>query len=295
MLFSECPKISTPWPITLADAQCIDMSKQPQTKYLKRMKIDTMATKSLDSFVLVMGDQTDLLTLALRKKAAVRREEYVEDLHFCEACNCRTLQCHRDATICCPSCAMSKNFQDTDNSYREGMQPAITPYLYKKTNHFKDHLKRAQARESTQFSDAVLAAVRTELNKRTKDHSQVTVPEIRQVLKRLKLTNLYNHRVLLWSKISGQKPPFLTETQEAELMYIFSLVIPIWDDVKPPDRSNMLSYPYLLNKFCNLLGYTELSRHFDLLKSKDKLVGQDFMWSQICDTLGLDFEKSISM
>lgn len=233
------------------------------------------------------------LSHELRRQAEERRNSYIENPHFCEACNCRTLQCIRDATICCPSCAMSKNYQDTDNSYREGMQPATTTYLYKKTNHFKDHLKRAQGRESTEIPQSVLESVRTELNKRTKDHSIISVEEIRSVLKRLKLAHLYNHTVLLWSKVTGQSPPSMSDTQEAELMYLFSLLVPIWDNVKPSDRNNMLSYPYLLNKFCNILGYTDLAEHFNLLKSKDKLSQQDGMWEDICGRLNLDFEKSI--
>jgi hypothetical protein len=50
----------------------------------------------------------------------------------------------------------------------------------------------------------------------------------------------------------------------------------------PANRSNFLSYSYVLYKFCELLEEDEYLPYFPLLKSKEKLRQQDMIWKNIC-------------
>lgn len=85
----------------------------------------------------------------------------------------------------------------------------------------------------------------------------------------------------------------MTSNQEQELLHMFSMIQTPWSKTRPKGRSNMLSYTYLLNKMCRLLGYDEIANSFKLLKSRDKLVQQDMFWQKICEELDFEFESSI--
>ena len=61
----------------------------------------------------------------------------------------------------------------------------------------------------------------------------------------------------------------------------------------PSTRKNFLSYSYVLHKFCELLEYDELISYFPLLKSREKLQQQDFIWKKICHDLEWEFIASV--
>ena len=61
----------------------------------------------------------------------------------------------------------------------------------------------------------------------------------------------------------------------------------------PLNRKNFLSYSYCLHKFFQLLGMDQYMKQFPLLKSREKLLGQDIIWKNICKELGWPFFKSL--
>lgn len=156
----------------------------------------------------------------------------------------------------------------------------------------RDHLKRIQGKESTDIPQQVMDEIFAELNKRGDDRSAVKPEDIRLILKHLNRSKLYNHTIRIWSLATGKKPPTMTSHQEQELLHMFGMIQGPWAKTRPENRSNMLSYTFLLNKMCNLLGYTELASSFKLLKSRDKLLQQDEYWAKICSELDFDFERS---
>jgi len=56
----------------------------------------------------------------------------------------------------------------------------------------------------------------------------------------------------------------------------------------------MLNYSYILRKFCEILGWHDLTPFFCLLKSRSKVYAQDLLWKKICNDTGFPFHKSIS-
>jgi len=56
------------------------------------------------------------------------------------------------------------------------------------------------------------------------------------------------------------------------------------------NRSNFISYSYIIYKFCQLLSddpeYRTFEKKFTLRKSKDKLREDDRTWKEICTSLG---------
>lgn len=304
----ECPRIQDPWQVILQDANYLYDLGRPDAKFVKRMKIGDSRTAPLRNFVIVRSEPAPApgpsssrsssssaaatAADAITHSALKRRQEYVEDPYFCEMCNRATLFEHKSASCACQKCGISRCHNPVDQSYREGTQLHV-PYLYKRSNHFRDHLKRSQAKESTDISAEVMEAIRTELSKRFDDFEEVTPSDVRQVLKTLGLSKYYNHSVRIWTEATGQPAMHITPLQEGELLHMFELIQEPWDKHRPKGRKNMLSYSYLLNKFCSLLGYYDLADHFSLLKSREKVLLQDELWAKICKELDFEFHRSV--
>ena len=69
-----------------------------------------------------------------------------------------------------------------------------------------------------------------------------------------------------------------------EWMMFKEIQIPFINN-RPEKRKNFLSYSYVLHKFVELLELDQYKSCFPLLKSRQKLHGQDIIWKKICHIL----------
>ena len=172
----------------------------------------------------------------------------------------------------------------------------LTTYMYKRTNHFLDHLKRVQGKETSAIKPCVLAAVENELRKERIDYGdpRITTSKVRSILKKLKLQKYYNHVFAITARLTGRAAPQLSVLQEEKLLTMFQTIQEPFQKHCPADRTNMISYSYVLRKLVEILGWHNLIDYFPLLKSRHKVYLQDCIWKKICDDVGFEFHKSIS-
>ena len=202
------------------------------------------------------------------------------------------------ATAICEECGVSIPYQDetTNPEFREGVQ-IISPYAYKRINHFKEWLAQLQAKETTEIPEQVFNSILAELKKRrVSDPNKVTSTLVRNILKSLRFNKFYEHIPTIIQRITGRHAPSLSSELETHLVSMFREIQgPFAKHVKivAPDRKNFLSYSYTLNKMCELLGETDLLQYFPLLKSREKNYVQDKIWKGICSDLGWQFNRSV--
>lgn len=202
---------------------------------------------------------------------------------------------------CCVSCGTSMMYLHMVNTepmstYGTGGGRRATAYVYKRLNHFVDHLRRVQGKESASVRVEVINAVRHELaRERIYDNDpRITTAKVRLILKKLKLQKHYVHVFLIASRLSGKVAPTMTPAQEEKLLQMFEALQEPFERHCPPDRTNMLSYCFILRKLCEILGWHELAAYFPLLKSRNKVYSQDQIWKLMCEDLGFPFIKSIA-
>lgn len=240
----------------------------------------------------------------------VPREQFPPDSHFshifderCPKCNGPTVEDVSSSQVCCKTCGESRQvvFHVSGMGAAPSMGTVLAPkrltaYMYKRTNHFLDHLKRVQAKESTTIREEILLAVESELRKERIDTGDVriTTTKVRGILKKLRLQKYYNHVFAITARLSGRSPPTLTPLQEEKLLSMFQQIQDPFERNCPPDRTNMLSYSYCLFKMSQLLGWHDLAQFFPLLKSRVKIHTQDNIWKKICADLGWPFIRSIA-
>lgn len=162
-------------------------------------------------------------------------------------------------------------------------------FCYKRLNHLYEHVSTLQARENTNIPDSVVEEVRREFVKaRLKDPKYVTRQRVRQYLKKLGYSKLYEHTWHIVSLLGGETVKVDPDV-EAKLKQMFQMVQAPFQKFKPPKRKNFLSYNYVLYKFCELLGEDQLLPHFPLLKNRDKLRQADQTWKHITRELDWQF------
>lgn len=252
----------------LTNAPAADMGpskKQIFDEYVSRMKLSNGA------------DQTQLLT------------------EHCRACNVAREEISSEGILVCPSCG-SEEYALVVSDFPSFRDPPKerNNYAYKKINHLNEILNQFQAKESTIIPEEVMNEVILEIKKRRIDNiADLSEEDTRQILKKLGRSKYYEHRAHILSRLNGNPPPTITPEIEEKVRAMFQEIQAPFLLYCPNDRTNFLSYSYILYKFFELLDLDEYKVFFPLLKSRDRLIAHDTIWEKICSYLHWEFIRSV--
>lgn len=159
----------------------------------------------------------------------------------------------------------------------------------KRVTHFKNWLARLQGKERCSITGSEL----DEINRlvMTYPDSLTEYKRIRMAMKELGLQKYYNNVYYVMHHCFGYSLVRFSKINEARLLAMFLRIQEPFARITRC-RTNMLSYQFLIKKFCELLGY-KVAAYIPNLKSRNNLQQQDFLWKQICDELGLPFYASV--
>lgn len=166
-------------------------------------------------------------------------------------------------------------------------------YPYKKINHLIEKLNQFQSKETTNIPEDIYDKINFEIKKRKYNIDQITPRFIKDILKKYRFTQYYEHTQYIYSKITKNPPPTLTREEEEKIKRMFKQIEEPFNKFRPAERSNFLNYSFVIHKIFILLGKHEHAKYFNLLKSKEKLKLQDKIWAKICSYLGWKFIPSI--
>ncbi len=213
----------------------------------------------------------------------------------CETCNVAREEISSEGILVCPRCG-SEEYALVVSDFPSFRDPPKerNNYAYKKINHLNEILNQFQAKESTIIPDEVMNEVILELRKRRINNiADLSEEDIRQILKKLGRSKYYEHRTHILSRLNGNPPPTITPEIEEKIRAMFQEIQAPFLLYCPNDRTNFLSYSYILYKFFELLGLDEYKVFFPLLKSRDRLIAHDQIWKKICDYLQWEFISSV--
>jgi hypothetical protein len=219
-----------------------------------------------------------------------------EDPHgMCETCDKEMTFSANEALFFCDNCGHQEFVLiDSDKPSYKDPPREVTYYAYKRINHFNEWLAQFQAKESTEIPEDVFQAILDELKKERVTNVETLKPtKIREILKKLKCTNFYEHVPYILNRINGKTAPVMSREVEEKLRFMFKEIQSSFVKHCPKTRSNFLSYSYVLYKFCELLELDNYLQCFPLLKNRDKLYNQDKIWQLICKDLSWEFIRSI--
>ena len=213
----------------------------------------------------------------------------------CQQCGTEMIFSVNEAYISCPSCGFQDFVLiDSDKPSYKDPPREISYYAYKRINHFNEWLAQFQAKESTEIPQEIFDGILLELKKeRITNMAALKLSKLREILRKLKYNKYYEHIPHILNRLNGQTAPVMSRDNEEKLRHMFKEIQPSFQRHCPPDRSNFLSYSYVLYKFCELLELDEFLPCFPLLKNRDKLYAQDKIWECICADLHWQFLKTI--
>ena len=219
-----------------------------------------------------------------------------EDPHgMCDTCDKEMTFSANEALFFCDMCGHQEFVLiDSDKPSYKDPPREVTYYAYKRINHFNEWLAQFQAKESTEIPEDIFQAILEELKKeRITNPESIKPTKVREILKKLKCTNFYEHVPYILNRINGKNAPVMSREIEEKLRFMFKEIQSSFVKHRPKNRSNFLSYSYVLYKFCELLELDDYLQCFPLLKNRDKLYNQDKIWQLICKDLSWEFIRSI--
>ena len=128
---------------------------------------------------------------------------------------------------------------------------------------------------------------------RITDINKITLFDIKDILKKLKLNQYYEHVSYIMTKLTGKHPPILKRETEEYIKKMFKEIQEPFIKHCPSNRTNFLNYSYVLHKIFQIIYLNEFLEYFPLLKSREKLRIQDDVWKKICGELGWKFYPSL--
>lgn len=239
---------------------------------------------------------------ALDKYRKQKSRELQQDPNANLCKECKTSfgeQVPRDGVYACSACGCC---QEAPPDCRDGYKGTIhmnssqmTVVNYKRKNHFNELLSRAQGKENTEIHPNIIACIKETLFRYGyRDLDTITPKHIKDMLKRCGWPTFFEHRVKIWSIITGRRPFLLETKQEEALRLMFDMIQQpfeqcpkelLFDSQAGKERDNFLSYEYVFAKLCELLNIWQLKKKFKVLKSIKILIQHDRIWKFICDCL----------
>ena len=217
----------------------------------------------------------------------INHDDGTKRIKYCNECNIEKILVTSESSYICPYCGdVDTIILDEDKQIKD-----YSPY--RRLNHFKEWLNQFQAKQSPEIPEQVFIDIVKELNKNhITDLSIITRIRMKNILKKLKYNNYYEHIHYIINKLNNLPPPKITRDMERVFISMFVKIQDPWEQYKNINRKNFLSYSYVLHKFCELLELDHLLECFPLHKDSDKIMENDQIWSKICKDLNWEYISS---
>lgn len=215
----------------------------------------------------------------------IKKEDGSNRIKYCNDCKIEKILNPGNSSYVCPECGhMEFVIMDDDIVIKE-----YSPY--ERVNHLKDWLKQLQAKESIDISEEIYNQILKELNKNPyyRDTNNITRTIIQKILKKIGHTKLYKHIPLIQYKITGKNAIMFNNEQTDKIIKMFLEIQEPWELYKPRNRKSFISYPYFINKACQLLEIDNIKLP---LLDFDNLIELDKSWKKICQHLKWQYISS---
>lgn len=216
----------------------------------------------------------DLMNISYKKDRIIFKS--------CKYCDIE-MRSTTESYFVCSQCGFTDNERLIDGrNYQEEIDNKIFVYDYKRINYFTEWLIQIQAKETVFIPDEVIERLQLEIKKKRITKEKMTMQKMKKILKETNNSKYYEHIPRIISIIYNCN--FLSIPEEiCEKLKDMFLVIQQPFELLKGSRINFFSYPYIIYKFCEILGLKDYLKHFSLLKSREKLMKQDELWKKIVD------------
>lgn len=183
----------------------------------------------------------------------------------------------------CNACGLTTNDTPiTGISFSQIQETEVSQkFIYKRTNYFNEWLRQLTGSENAEIPETLLDNIKRELTKRNINQSSGLKPSIlKQILKDLKSSKYYENIQLIISLITKKPILSISAEENKKCNDMFNRIQIPYEKFKG-NRTNSLSYSYVLYKFFELLNLKDYLCHIQLLKNRDNILKHDILWKKI--------------
>lgn len=224
-------------------------------------------------------------------------KNYAVAMEICHYCNSgEFIHQEEEGILICNNSQCGKfvtHIVDGSKPFNKEPPNEISYTAYIRLNHFKEILSQFQAKETTQISPEIIDLIRARIKKeRITDLSKLNYEIMRDILRKLSLNKYFEH-IQYINSIFGVKPPVMSEALIETLCVLFIEIQPKFSIYCPANRTNLLSYSYILHQLCVLLDQKQYLPYITTLKDIEKQRQNDAIWYLICKSLDWQYFPTI--
>jgi len=224
-------------------------------------------------------------------------KNYAVAMDICHYCNSgEFIHQEEEGVLICNNIKCGKfvtHIVDGSKPFNKEPPNEVSYTAYIRLNHFKEILSQFQAKETTQIPPEVIDMIRARIKKeRITDLSKLNYEIMRDILRKLGLNKYFEH-IQYINSIFGVKPPVMSEALIETLCVLFIEIQPKFSIYCPANRTNLLSYSYILHQLCVLLDQKQYLPYITTLKDIDKQRQNDVIWYSICKSLDWQYFPTI--
>jgi hypothetical protein len=191
-----------------------------------------------------------------------------------------------------PDCGHWKRFADmTSSALPFGEDVHYLRHAYRAVTHLDDTMKFAEATESYVVPTEALVKVMERLwASGIKDIEDITIPKVRVACKEVKVK--MENSVQIFCRLTGKPPQRMTPFMKDQMRIMFNAAEAPFRK-HAAGRTNHLSFPFTLRKYCELLGYWEMLDSLPMLRGPQNIAVHDAITSRVFNDLGWSFCCSV--
>ncbi len=191
-----------------------------------------------------------------------------------------------------PDCGHWKRFADmTSSALPFGEDVHYLRHAYRAVTHLDDTMKFAEATETHVVSTEALVRVMERLwASGIQDIADITIPRVRVACKEAKVK--MENSVQIYCRLTGTVPQRMTPFMKDQMRIMFNAAEAPFRR-HAAGRTNHLSFPFTLRKYCELLGYWEMLDSLPMLRGPQNIAVHDAITSRVFNDLGWSFCCSV--
>lgn len=168
-------------------------------------------------------------------------------------------------------------------------EPVSLNYLYKVSDHLMTHLDKITGNENATIDEDTINKIKKEILLMNVSFEDVNPIQIREILRKIKNPRYYNHVVCIWKLISNKEGIKISEEEKKNIHELFMRFYREYIKLYP--GHSFLSYNFVLQKICYILGYDNIAKEFSQLKSKTKMEECEKKWNDLCVAVEPNYSK----
>ena len=200
------------------------------------------------------------------------------------------------STLVCKKCGITNElygtvFEDDQFYYQEGQRTKHG--TYDPAKHCRFWVDRIQARETTEIPESVIKSIKEcIIRDKIRNKNYINCDQVRKYLQQTFNSKYNDHIPLIRKLLTGIIPPQLTDYEIQLINIYFDKVIHIFDEIKPPNKTNCPYNPYFIYKIIDQIIIKDSDRIKKLkilscihLQSRETLIQNDLIWEIICSRI----------